>query len=102
MIPKMPAIGLDPRVDTGFRKGSCSIKILKIRPDRSGNALEGAVAQLGDEKPPRIDRAGHDGAAERHRLESSLAVIRLVADEDDELVPVRGGFLERPFDQRLA
>jgi hypothetical protein len=26
MIPKKPALGLDPRVDTGFRKRSCSTK----------------------------------------------------------------------------
>src|SRR5580700_7389352 len=27
MIPKKPALGLDPRVDTGFRKRSCSTKM---------------------------------------------------------------------------
>src|ERR1700730_16870302 len=42
MIPKKPALGLDPRVDTGFRKRSCSTKRLE-RDDgskRSHHALE--------------------------------------------------------------
>jgi hypothetical protein len=29
MIRKKPALGLDPRVETGFPKRSCSIKMLE-------------------------------------------------------------------------
>jgi len=34
MIPKKPALGLDPRVGTGFRKGSCP----NIDSERDGDS----------------------------------------------------------------
>jgi hypothetical protein len=42
MIPKMPALGLDPRVDTGFRKRSCSNNKIERDDDskKSHHALE--------------------------------------------------------------
>src|ERR1700722_2288085 len=86
----------------GFRYAQSSLRSFPLRPHRTGHALKGAIDELGDQKPRRIDRAGHDGAPRRHALEAGFAVIRLVADQDDELVALRGRFLERALDQGLA
>src|SRR5580692_4728983 len=86
----------------GFRYAQSSLRSFPLRPHRTGHALKGAIDELGDQNPRRIDRAGHDGAPRRHALEAGFAVIRLVADQDDELVPLRRRFLERALDQGLA
>jgi hypothetical protein len=52
MIPKKPAVGLDPRVDTGFRKRSCSTKRLerdddsKKKSSRSGSENSAGIVYL--------------------------------------------------------
>ena len=55
----------------------------------------------GDQKPRRIDRTGHGRASRRYRLEAALAIIRLVADEDNQPMAFSTRFLERTFDQGL-
>jgi hypothetical protein len=36
MIRKMPALGLDPRVETGFPKKSCSDRMRELGSDSTG------------------------------------------------------------------
>src|SRR5580704_15473824 len=67
MIPKKPALGLDPRVGTGFRKRSCSTKKLERGDDskRSHHALgyeifsSGADRSLKTTNENRSERDGH-------------------------------------------
>src|ERR1700687_6103121 len=54
MIPKMPALGLDPRVGTGFRKRSCSNNKL----ERDGDSKKSHRA-LAPPVPPQLREAPH-------------------------------------------
>src|SRR5580704_13389419 len=86
----------------GFRCAQSRLRSFPLRPHRTGHAVKRPIDKLGDQKPRRIDRAGHDGAPRRHALEAGFTVIRLVADQHDELVALRGRFLERTLDQGLT
>src|SRR5579862_1943105 len=86
----------------GFCFAQSRLRSFPLRPHWTGHAVKRAIDELGDQKPRRIDRAGHDGASRRHALEAGFAVIRLVADQEDELVALRRRFLQRPLDQGLA
>jgi hypothetical protein len=48
MIPNKPALGLDPRVDTGFRKRSCSTN--KLEQDDDSKKSHPALGTLGRQK----------------------------------------------------
>src|ERR1700674_5084819 len=54
MIPKKPALGLDPRVGTGFRKRSCSNK----RLGRDDDSKKSHRALASETCPDRLRRQG--------------------------------------------
>ena len=80
---------------SGCRREKISMNSLPFRQDWPGHAVEGAVQEFGDQKPCWIDRARHHGAAGRNALEAAPAVIRLVADQDDETVTLGARGLKR-------
>ena len=57
-----------------------------IRPDRSRDAVEGAVGELADQQPRRINRARHGGTALGNAREAAFAVIGFVTNQHDEPV----------------
>jgi hypothetical protein len=63
MIPKMPVLGLDPRMDAGFRKRSCSTKM----PERQSIQYEAIalwrVMSSANPSFPFADHALSPGAA---------------------------------------
>src|SRR6266446_8837095 len=80
---------------------TCALPI-SIRPNRSRYAVERAVDELADEKPRRIDRAGHGGAALGNDFEATLDVVGLVAHQDDQPMTPGFRFGEGSFDQLIA
>src|SRR4051794_9711338 len=73
-----------------------------VRPDRPGHAFEGALDELADQEPRRIDRTRHGGAALGNALESRLTIVGLVTHQDDEPVPLRLRASERARDQGVT
>src|SRR5580692_8357934 len=65
MIPKKPALGLDPRVGTGFRKRSCSNN--KIERDDDSKKGHRALAGV-DLSSPLLDRKSGPPRGHRPRL----------------------------------
>src|SRR6202035_1701980 len=72
MIPKMPVPGLDPGMDTGFRKRSCSTKMLaerckSVAQRRAGNRQKTGerFAQFQDQE----DRARRRQSKQRQKAE---------------------------------
>src|SRR5215207_2070581 len=59
-------------------------RALAARQYGAARLSERALRQFEDEKPRRIDRAGHDELAVRHAPEAEAAVIGLVANEECE------------------
>src|SRR6266851_8525578 len=58
MVPKKPALGLDPRVDTGFRKRSCSTK----GPERDDDSKRSHLA-IGDLAMTAVDETQRESRA---------------------------------------
>jgi hypothetical protein len=75
---------------------------LLFRADRSRYSVKGAVTELGDQEPLRIDRTGHDDTARRNAFETALSIIRLVADQDHQPMAFAAGLFERAGDQSLT
>src|SRR5262245_16811236 len=73
-----------------------------IRPDRPGYAVERTVAELADEKPRRIDRPRHGGAALGNALEAGFAVIGFIAHQHDQPMTLALRFGEHALDQGIA
>src|SRR4029079_9110452 len=73
-----------------------------FRSDRAGYVREGRVAQLAHQEARRIDGPRHGPAALGHLLEAELAIIRLVADQDHEVLALGSRLRQRPRDQGLA
>src|ERR1700757_4651308 len=73
---------------------------IPIRADRAGHAVECAAGQLGDQQAVVVDRAGHGCPALRHASEADAAVIGLVADQQDETVPLCLRIAQRAIEQR--
>src|SRR5215831_3739794 len=78
------------------------LRRIPIRPDRPGYAVERPVAELADEKPRRIDRPRHGGAALGNALEAGFAVIGLIAHQHDQPMTLALRFGERALDQGIA
>src|SRR5579863_10006018 len=57
------------------------------------HAVKGAFRKLRNQQSRWIDRTRHNRASRWHGFEAGLAVIRLVADQDDQLVPVMAGLI---------
>src|ERR1700753_3686681 len=55
------------------------------------HAVKGALGEFGDQKPGRIDRPRHHSAFRRHGFETGLAIVRLIADQDDQPVSPLAG-----------
>src|ERR1700733_865313 len=53
MIRKKPALGLDPRVETGFPKRSCSIKMLARRSSTTALAIGKGIGFRPQGEPDR-------------------------------------------------
>src|SRR6478736_2078 len=77
-------------------------RLAPIRPDRAGYVVEGAVDQFGDQQAAVIDRPRHRRPALRNRLEADAAVIGLVANQDDEAMPLRLGIAQRTIEQHAT
>src|SRR2546421_11526095 len=75
--------------------------ILPFRPNRARYALERALDHLTYQEPGRIDRTRHGYLATRHALKSGLAVIGLVAHQQDQAMAFGFGLCKRALDQHL-
>ncbi len=80
MIPKKPALGLDPRVRTGFRKRLCSVEYLERDSDSK-------------KRYPALARCTGCTAADQHR-EPEWIADRLRADRDWSSPPTNDLALE--------
>src|SRR5579871_5508735 len=74
------------RVSLAQNPADCSSSGFPFRAYLPRHAFKGAFGEFGDKKPGRVDRPRHNRTSQRHRFEARFAVIRLVANQDDQLV----------------
>ena len=79
-----------------IRAASHSPRTRPDTPSKAPGASSATSSRAGSTGPGMID------APRRDALEAALAVIRLVADQDDQPMALGGRILERARDQRLA
>ena len=77
-------------------------RLAPVRPDIAGDALERALDQFHDQQAAVIDRTRHGRPPLRNGLEADTAVIRFVADQDDEAMALGLGVLQRAVEQHAA
>src|SRR5215467_8469770 len=105
MIPKKPALGLDPRGDTGFRKRSCSTN--KLERDDDSKKSHPALSGLTRVDPIGAPLEGRGEAPEggvEHRAHEQLErpALELVGDEELDVAGLLAGRMEVPAVLELA
>ena len=74
-------------------------RLAPVRADGARNAIAGAIDEFGDQQAAVVDRAGHGHPPLRHRLETDAAVIRFVADQNDQAMAFCLRIPERAIEQ---